>query len=99
MDIGALMPVIASEMNKNDQLSSPGSSQDPQKVGQQFEAVFYNLMLSGMHDSAAGLNKDKVNHTQEDWAWAMMVQKLSNELAKENHLKIGDIIEASQPKK
>lgn len=99
MDISALMPVIASQMNKNNQLSSPSAANDPQKVGQQFEALFYNLILSGMHESAANLNKDKMNSTQEDWAWTMMVQQLSNELARENNLKIGDIIKDTMIKK
>ena len=98
MDFGAILPIISSEMTKNDQMSIKTGEKSTEKAGQAFEAMFYNNILSSMTKSITNVEKDKVSKMQEDWTWALMIQTMSTEMAKENHLNIGELLETQGSK-
>lgn len=93
MEFGALAPIILEKIAKNDQYQLKNDKNSAEKVGKDFEAMFYHTILSTMTKSITNNQKNRVNQMQEDWAWALMIQTVSQEMAGENHLKIGEMIE------
>lgn len=96
MDFAAISPIISSEMFKNSYIGTKNDVNHPEKVGKEFEALFYQTILNNMAKSITAMNKDKGNNMQEQWAWSMMAQTIAQDLAKESQLTIGEQLQASK---
>lgn len=95
MDFGSIMPVLSSEIVNNDTNSINNVKNSPEKAGQAFEALFYQQILSAMTKSIGDSEENKVNQMQHEWSWALLVQNIATEMAKENHLNIGELLNSS----
>lgn len=99
MDFSSIAPIIAEKHTENSNITQKGEKMSAESAGKAFEAMFYQTVLSTMTKSITNTSKNQSNQMQEDWSWSLLTQTISQQMAEENHLKIGQMLDSQISKK